>query len=119
MSTRTLLPDNLDERAFQQLVVELAQWHGWRLFHPLTMRNVAGRYLTAFVGDSGFPDLVLVHPTRCPHGPIYAELKTAKGRLSNGQQLWRADLEASGAEYYVWRPADFPNIQNRLKGPNK
>ena len=116
MTTRNVIAANIDEKAFQAMVIETAKWYDWRIFHPLTMRNVAGRYLTPMIGDAGFPDLVLVHPKR---GVIFAELKTQKGSLSNGQKLWRADLEAAGANYYLWRPQDFPNIQKTLRGDTK
>lgn len=113
MTTRRVVAQNIDEKTFQALVIESAQWFGWRVFHPMTMQNMAGKFMTAFIGDSGFPDLVLVHPKR---GVIFAELKTHKGRLSNGQQLWRADLEAAGAEYHLWKPDDFHAIEKRLRG---
>ena len=113
MTTRRVIAQNVTEAQFQAMVIETAQWFDWRVFHPLTMKNAAGRYLTAFTGASGFPDLVLVHPK---HGVIFAELKTQTGRLTNGQQLWRADLETAGAEYHLWRPSDFHTIEKRLRG---
>ena len=56
-------------------------------------------------GTPGFPDLVLAGPG----GVIFRELKTAGGQLSRDQQLWRYMLQAAGAGYGIWRPADLDN----------
>lgn len=106
---------NLDvsEAEFQHAILNLAQWTGWRYFHPRTVKTAQGRHLTAYQGEAGFPDLVLVHRNR---GVIFAELKTQKGRLTPGQEMWRHDLEAAGAVYYLWRPSDWSDIQEILQG---
>ena len=111
MTTRRVLPDNLTEAQFQGAIVDLAQYFGWRIFHPRTVRTITGHHLTAYTGHAGFPDLVLASPG----GVIFAELKTAKGRPTEAQQAWRAMLEAGGAEYYLWRPADWWEIEKRLR----
>jgi len=59
---------------------------------------------------------VLAHPDR---GIIFAELKTAVGRLTDQQTRWIATLKSAGAEAYVWRPADLPEIKAILKEGNK
>lgn len=112
MTTRQVIPENISEAAFQSYVVEAAARHGWKTFHPRTVRTFKGNHLTAYQGDAGFPDLVLAHDKR---GVIFAELKTQKGRVSAGQQLWRLALEAGGAEYYLWRPSDWWDIEKRLR----
>jgi hypothetical protein len=48
---------------------------------------------------AGWPDLVLVRDR-----VLYVELKTAKGKLSVEQRVWRAALEGCGEEFHVWRP---------------
>lgn len=51
---------------------------------------------------AGFPDWVFAGP----RGVIFRELKTAKGRLSIAQVMWRRALREGGADVDVWRPAD-------------
>jgi hypothetical protein len=99
------------EAEFQDKVVTLAKFLGWRLFHP-KRAQLAGRWATHAQGDPGWPDLVLCHPKR---GFIIAELKTDTGRVSPGQRLWLNDLEACDVECYIWRPKDWPAIEARLK----
>ena len=107
----------INERQFQAAVVELAKWQGWTVFHPLPAQNERGQWRTATQGDIGFPDLVLVHPER---GVIFAELKTAIGKLSDAQNDWLMCLHAAGAEAYVWRPRDINDIKDRLtRSPNE
>jgi hypothetical protein len=102
----------VSEAAFQQVVIDVARWHGWKVFHPLPAQNARGRWRTAQAGDTGFPDLVLAHPKR---GVIFAELKSAMGKLSDRQQAWIDTLRQAGAEVYVWRPADIEQIKAILK----
>lgn len=102
----------VSEAAFQQVVIDVARWHGWKVFHPLPAQNARGRWRTAQAGDTGFPDLVLAHPKR---GVIFAELKSAIGKLSDRQQAWIDTLRQAGAEVYVWRPADIEQIKAILK----
>ncbi len=91
----------MTEAEFQQSVVELARWTGWLMFHDHDSRR----------NTPGFPDLVLAHPTR---GVIFAELKTATGRLRPEQSRWLEVLAHAGCETHVWRPADMPAITERL-----
>ena len=105
------------ERDFQAVVIAIAKHHGWMVFHPLPAQNGRGQWRTATQGDTGFPDLVLVHPER---GIIFAELKTAIGKLSDAQNDWLMCLHAAGAEAYVWRPRDINDIKTRLtRSPNE
>lgn len=106
----------ISEQAFQSVVIELARWHGWLVFHPLPAQNGRGAWRTAQAGDTGFPDLVLAHPTR---GLIFAELKSAIGRLSDQQTRWLTTLKQAGAEAYVWRPVDLELIKSILKEGTK
>lgn len=102
----------MTEREFQGAVMDAARWLGWRCFHPKTVQTAQGAHLTAFTGDAGFPDLVLVHKSR---GVIFAELKTDRGRLTPEQREWRDQLITAGAEYYIWRPKDWDDIKTRLQ----
>ena len=116
MTTRQVLPQNISEAEFQTAIMDMAAWFGWRRFHPRTVQILKGAHLTPYKGEGGFPDLVLVHRSK---GIIFAELKAQKGRMSSSQELWRADLEAAGAEYHLWRPSDWWEIEKRLKGTKK
>jgi len=52
MTTRQVIPENISEAAFQSYVVEAAAWHGWKTFHPRTVRTFKGNHLTAYQGDA-------------------------------------------------------------------
>lgn len=106
-----MLPHNVTEANFQQALVELAHRLGWRVQHSRTIRTHNGRWMTPISGHIGFPDLVLAHPRR---GVIFAELKTARGRLAPDQLAWREALEPH-IEYHLWRPADWDAIILRLQ----
>lgn len=111
------------ERAFQQQVLDLASIYGWRSYHTFDSRR----------STAGFPDLVLVRPPEM----LLVELKRDNGRLSVPQQDWLRDLQlvaaafaargpaglpgsavaaiAPALEVFVWRPADFDEINERLR----
>jgi hypothetical protein len=63
----------------------------------------------------GYPDLTLVRPGRL----IFAELKSAQGKLTREQALWLSMLERSipAVEVYTWYPADWSTIQEVLGQP--
>lgn len=84
----------MTEKEFQSDIVKAAKMLGWLCFHPYRSTR----------SEPGFPDLVLVRDR-----VIYAEVKTATGRLSMHQKAWLHALEAAGQEAYVWRPADWPD----------
>lgn len=110
------------EAAFQQQVIQLARFYGWRHFHVHDSRRSA----------PGFPDLVLLRGAEL----IFAELKTASGRVRAEQIEWLRDLTAISAavedtvsrlvgvpgaahpppvvDVFVWRPADFDALHARL-----
>jgi hypothetical protein len=119
----------LSEATFQGQVVSLANLYGWRIRHE-PAGGKGGRVDREQVGR-GFPDLVLLRPPRL----IFAELKTASGRVSVAQQEWLDDLRRvgetieresahgdyhpgfdGGVEAYLWRPDDLQDIANLLAG---
>ena len=55
---------------------------------------------------------MLVHPKG---GIIFAELKSAIGKLSERQQRWINTIIEAGGEAYVWRPSDLEQIKAILK----
>ncbi len=52
---------------------------------------------------SGVPDDILVGP----HGILWRELKTAKGKLTPAQLAMGKALQAAGQDWAIWRPADW------------
>jgi len=95
----------MTEAQLQAAIVAMARHLGWRIYHT---RNSIG-------SDAGWPDLALVRGSRL----VLAELKTAKGRLSPFQERWLEALEATPAEVFVWRPADWTDgtVERVLRDP--
>lgn len=104
----------MTEKLWQGQVEQIAELHGWRVYHAPDNRPVraaSGRTYVQKV-NAGFPDLVLVKPPRL----LMIELKTTTGRVSPEQKEWLRDLDQSGVEVAVWRPADLNQIL-RILGP--
>lgn len=108
----------MTEAELQANVIELARYTGWMVAHFRAARvgdpeTGDQRWVTPVAADGkGFPDLVLVDARR---GQIlYRELKSPKGRLSPHQQKWLDALTLAGADAGVWRPADWPLIEETL-----
>jgi hypothetical protein len=89
------------EKGFLEAIVHLAGLRGWEMYHTHDSRHSA----------AGFPDLVMVRPPRI----IFAEVKTATGRLTRSQNHWIALLLGCPlSEVYLWRPKDWPAIERAL-----
>ena len=91
---------SITEKAWQAKVIEAAKWLGWSVYHTHDSRR----------SEAGFPDLVLVRDQRL----IFAELKSPKGRVTPAQTQWLWLLGETFAEVYLWRPDDWPTVQERL-----
>jgi hypothetical protein len=107
----------LTEAEFQAHVVEVARMLHWRVAHfrPAMTRH---GWRTPVQGDKGFPDLVLVRGPgwgRTAPRVIFAELKSETGRVTPEQHDWLVELEAAGAEVYVWQPSDLQAIAETLR----
>ena len=92
------------EKQFQRAVMDFARLHGWAVYHTYDSRR----------SSPGFPDLVMARYGRV----IFAELKTEKGRMSGPQMEWMTILgtaAGSNLEAALWRPSDWPWIEQRLK----
>ena len=100
------------EEDFLQKVAELARLYGWRVCHFRAARNKSGWATPIQFDAAGFPDLVLCNGERI----IWVECKAEKGRLTPEQAEWIDALRNAGAEVYVWRPSDWPNILSILQG---
>jgi len=93
----------LRERDFQQQVIEVAELYGWLAFHIPDSRRATCR---------GLPDTILLKP----HRLLFAELKTARGKLSAEQKEWLETLKTiPTVETYVWRPSDWDSIVTVLQ----
>jgi len=95
-------PLPIKESEFEGQVRQLARLYGWLCYH--TWRSIHS--------PAGFPDLVLVRADARPGDArlIFAELKTARGKLTAAQQQWLEALRQTPAEVYVWRPDDWDAI---------
>lgn len=104
----------MNEGELQQAVMEMAGTFGWYVAHFRPALTKHGWRTPVSADGKGFPDLVLVNPTM---GKIlYRELKADKGKLSPEQVQWGEWLTAAGADYAVWRPADWKVIVFELSG---
>jgi len=91
----------IPERAWLDRVRAYAQLNQWLCYHTHDSRRSA----------PGFPDLVLVRGGRL----LFAELKTDRGIVTLPQREWLAALtEANRVETHVWRPANWPHVQQIL-----
>lgn len=98
------------ESGFTRAVLELAKLHGWRSAHFRPAMTAKG-WRTPVQGDgAGFPDLVLVRGCRL----IFAELKSATGKVKPEQTEWLLRLGGAGAEVFIWRPKDWAEITEKL-----
>lgn len=88
------------EKAFQATLIKFAKPLGWSIYHTFDSRR----------SNKGFPDLVMVRGDRI----IFAELKSATGRLMADQESWIELLRGAGQVVYVWRPANWPEIKEVL-----
>ena len=86
----------MTEKQLQAAIVELARLTGWLVYHTHDSRK----------SEPGFPDLCMVR--KRDGRLIFAELKSAKAKLSDEQIDWgNALMQDVYREYYVWRPSDW------------
>ena len=102
----------MNEAQLQDKVVAVARHAGWCVMHTRPARTMSGGWATPLQGHKGFPDLVLVHPSR--NLLVFAELKSDKGRLEPEQRRWLDALQDAHAIVYVWYPKDWPAIVELL-----
>ena len=102
----------LSERDFKNTIVKFARDCGWLVHHDLPSQRANGSWATATQGDSGFPDLVLVHPGNANRPPllVFAELKTQRGKTTAGQEQWLEALWNNNQIAFIWRPNQMPEI---------
>ena len=91
------------EAGFQTQIKKLTWRMGWKHYHTYDSRR----------SEKGYPDSTIIKGDRL----IFAELKSAKGRLSNHQREWiNALINIQGVECYIWKPTDWQNIVRVLNG---
>lgn len=101
----------IDEKQFLRQIIDLAHVYHWEVAHFRPAMTKYG-YRTPVQGDgSGFPDLVLARER-----VIFSELKAEKGKLTELQEHWQVVLREAGVEVYCWKPSQFEEIVEILKG---
>lgn len=85
------------EAECQRTVIDAAKLCGW-LVHAERPAQSARGWRTPVQGHAGFPDLVLVHPTR---GLAFIELKRRPNKVEDAQQAW-LDVLGRHADARVW-----------------
>jgi len=101
---RALIHAGTSEHTWQDTVIRLAHFNGWLVHAMHDSRDIW------WACDAGFPDLFMVRGDRA----IAAELKTMKGRLSDGQKEWQARFVCTPVEYHCWKPCDEDEVQRVL-----
>lgn len=96
----------MKENDLQSSILDfIAYLPGVLVYHALPGRvGEDGRWVTPMAGDKGFLDLVIAGP----NGLLFRELKTEKGKVTEGQQKWLWTLRESGHDAGIWRPSDWP-----------
>jgi hypothetical protein len=100
----------LTEKDFLAQVVQLAKLAGWRVAHFRPARTLGGWRTSCQADAAGFPDLVLVKGRSL----LFIELKVGTNPLTPEQARWLEALAAAGQDARIWRPADWPEIEDAL-----
>ena len=110
--SRALMAGFEKEDAFLRKIIVMAHLYQWTVAHFRPARTATG-WATAVQGDGkGFPDLVLLRAPRL----LFAEAKSAKGRLSPEQAAWLELLrQVPGVEVKTWRPSMWDEIETELR----
>ena len=101
----------MTERQLQREIILYARKRGWKVMHIYDSRKAIGDDWIGDNGVTGWPDLTLVRGEEI----VFAELKSAKGRLTKRQREWLDILGKTPADTYIWRPADLDAAKKRLK----
>lgn len=96
---------NLTEKQFQNQVIEIAGYHGFKRVHHETF---------SMGTKPGYPDLTLVNTEY--GGVVWLELKGKKGTVSGHQKAWIRDLQLAGQHAYIAFPEDIETVQMILRG---
>ena len=117
----------LTEEQFQQQIIDLAHLCGWTVAHFRAAMTAKGWRTPVQADGAGFPDLVMVKTgwdeiegidgtaDGLVGRLIFAEIKSAKGKVSESQQAWLSALRCVDVEVYVWKPSDWERIVQILQ----
>lgn len=100
------------EKQFQHTIIDFAQAIGYRVYHQIdtgACQACQAPNYSKRIGP-GFPDLVIAGRGKL----IYAEVKSETGKLSVDQEMWRDLLLEAGAQWYLWRPSSWTEIEKAL-----
>lgn len=105
----------LTEAEFQLQVIDLAHLRGWKCAHfrSVKVQRADGQthYQTPVMADGrGFPDLLLLRGERM----LVVELKVGRNTCSDAQTAWLLAFRAAGMLAVIWRPEDWPTIEEAL-----
>lgn len=104
----------MKEREFTKEVLKFAREHGWLAAHfgntVRIVRRDDGYHTIPDLDAQGFPDCVFLKAGRL----IFAELKSATGRVTPSQKVWLEALAGAEVESYVWKVSDWPEAQGVL-----
>lgn len=104
--------DDISEKEFTKLVIELAQSFGWRAAHFRPAWSRSGKMITAVQGDGkGWLDVTLLRERL-----IVAELKCGKNKLTPEQKDWVEAWQRARIPAFVWYPHDWHEIVSILGG---
>ena len=92
-------PEPATEAEFQAQVNAYARALGFDVYHTLNSRG----------SEEGFPDTVIAKPGRM----VVCELKV-KATPTAAQLKWLDYFRSVGIEAYLWRPADWSEIERAL-----
>ena len=90
------------EAELQAKIITLCAELRLLVFHSTDSRRDLGR---------GFPDLVICGRTHV----LFCETKDDYGQLSSEQTGWRYSLQTAGAQWRLWRPRDWADIEAELR----
>lgn len=113
---RNTIDRSVSERQLAETVEEAFELYGWLWCHYTFGPNRSGNgFRTHLRGHAGAPDYIA-----CKNGRLmFVELKSQKGRLSQPQKLWRAELAKSCCEYYLVRPSGLDEFIEAIKYPHQ
>ncbi len=116
MTARALAPQQ-SEASFQRAVIEYARLQGFRVGHVHdSRRQVRPGVLVGDRDAAGIPDLIMVRGETV----VFAELKSAKGRLRPEQTAWLdalvvvAEAAPEHVKIRVWSPLSWADIEFTL-----